>query len=110
MAMVTSSVVPRRRGAFLSVNASVQHVASGIGAYLGGIIVTEAADGKIARYGAVGWFGAACTLSTLWLASRVRIADQDSTSAEAISLAAAAEVTADAGEPILSCNELPGRG
>jgi DHA1 family inner membrane transport protein len=109
MAMVTSSVEPRRRGAFLSVNSSVQHVASGIGAYLGGVIVTEAADGRIEHYGTVGWFGAACTLSTLWLASRVRIADQPPTSAEAISLAAAAEVTVDAGEPILSCNELADR-
>jgi predicted MFS family arabinose efflux permease len=108
MAMVTSSVVPRRRGAFLSVNASVQHVASGIGAYLGGIIVTEAVDGKIAHYGTVGWFGAACTLSTLWLASRVRIADE-STSAEAISFAAAAEASVDAGEPMLSYNEIGDR-
>lgn len=109
MAMVTSSVEPRRRGAFLSVNSSVQHVASGVGAYLGGVIVTKAADGRIEHFGTVGWFGAACTLSTLWLASRVRIVDQLPTSAEAISLAAAAEATVDAGEPILSCNELADR-
>jgi predicted MFS family arabinose efflux permease len=106
MAMVTSSVEPRLRGAFLSVNSSVQHIASGVGAYLGGVIVTKAADGRIEHFGTVGWFGAACTLSTLWLASRVRIADQRPTSAEAISLAAAAEITVDAGEPILSCSEL----
>ena len=105
MAMVTSSVEPRRRGAFLSVNASVQHVASGIGAYLGGVIVTKAADGRIEHFGTVGWFGAACTISTLWLASRVRIADESPASAEAISLAAAAEASADAGEPMLSFNE-----
>ena len=69
MAMVTSSVEPRRRGAFLSVNSSVQHVASGIGAYLGGVIVTKAADGRIEhlRHGRL--VGAAATLSTLWLAS-----------------------------------------
>jgi predicted MFS family arabinose efflux permease len=107
-AMITGSVEPRRRGAFLSITSSVQHIASGIGAYLGGVIVTEAADGRIEHYGTVGWFGAACTLSTLWLASRVRIADLIPTSAEAISLAAAAEITVDAGEPILSCNELGG--
>jgi predicted MFS family arabinose efflux permease len=109
MAMVTGSVEPRRRGAFLSVNSSVQHVASGIGAYLGGLIVTEAADGRIEHFGTVGWFAAVCTLSTLWLAGRVRIADPHTTSAEAISLAAAAEVTVDAGEPILSCNDLADR-
>jgi MFS transporter, DHA1 family, inner membrane transport protein len=109
MAMVTSSVEPRRRGAFLSVNSSVQHVASGIGAYLGGVIVTKAANGRIDHFGTVGWFGAACTLSTLWFASRVRIAGQLPMSAEAISLAAAAEVTVDAGEPILGYNELVDR-
>jgi DHA1 family inner membrane transport protein len=108
MAMVTSSVVPRKRGAFLSVNASLQHVASGIGAYLGGIIVTKAANGRIEHYGTVGWFGAACTISTLWLASRVRIADQSPISAESISLAAAAEASADGPEPVLSFNELGG--
>ena len=109
MAMVTSSVAPRRRGAFLSINTSVQHMASGIGAYLGGAIVTRAADGKIEHFGTVGWFGAACTLSTLWLASRVRMADESPTSAEAISLAAAAEVTVDASEPMLSFNDLVDR-
>ncbi len=105
MAMVTSSVEPRRRGAFLSVNSSVQHVASGIGAYFGGAIVTQTAKGRIEHFGTVGWFGAICTLSTLWLASRVRIADQGDVSAESMSLAAAAEATVDAGEPMLSLNE-----
>src|SRR5262249_11436479 len=76
MAMVTSSVESRRRGAFLSVNSSVQHVASGIGAYLGGVIVSEAAKGRIVGFYKVGWFGAVCTLSTLWLASRIRIVDE----------------------------------
>jgi predicted MFS family arabinose efflux permease len=106
MAMVTSSVVPQKRGSFLSINASLQHVASGIGAYLGGVIVTKASDGRIEHFGTVGWFAAACTLSTLWLAGRVKIADPLPTSAEAISLAAAAEVTVDAGEPMLSYNEV----
>ncbi len=100
MAMITSSVEPRRRGAFLSANSSVQHVAAGLGAYLGGIIVTQSAHGKIEHFGTVGWIAAAATLSSLWLAGRVRIVDQVPTSAEAISLAAAAEASVDAGEPI----------
>jgi hypothetical protein len=69
------------------------------------VIVTKAADGRIEHFGTVGWFGAACTLSTLWLATRVRIVDQVPQSAEALSLAAAAEVSVDAGEPMLSLNE-----
>ncbi|HEY4234521.1 MAG TPA: MFS transporter, partial [Lacipirellulaceae bacterium] len=105
MAMITSCVEPRRRGAFLSANASVQHVSSGLGAYLGGLIVAESAEGKIEHFGTVGWVAAAATLSSLWLAGRVRIAGEgtsaaDTVSAEAISLAAAAEAAVDAGEPI----------
>ena len=91
MAMVTSSVEPQRRGAFLSANSSVQHVASGFGAYLGGVIVSQSADGKIEHFGTVGWIAAGSTFATLWLASRVRILVGEGVSAESISLAAAAE-------------------
>src|SRR5262245_47440769 len=85
MAMVTSSVEPRRRGAFLSINSSVQHLASGFGAYLGGAIVAKGADGGILYFGRVGWIAAGCTLASMWLAARIRIVDQYPTSAEAIS-------------------------
>jgi MFS transporter, DHA1 family, inner membrane transport protein len=100
MAMITGSVEPHQRGAFLSANSSVQHVAAGIGAYLGGIIVGESASGKIVHFGAVGWIAAGATLLSLWLASRIQPADETAISAEALSLAAAAEAT-DPGEPIL---------
>jgi predicted MFS family arabinose efflux permease len=106
MAMVTSSVEPRRRGAFLSANSSVQHVAAGFGAYLGGLIVTQQADGKIGHFGTVGWIAAGSTVASLWLAGRLRIADQVPVSAEAISFAAAAEASADAGEPMIGCGEV----
>jgi MFS transporter, DHA1 family, inner membrane transport protein len=105
MAMVTSSVEPRRRGGFLSANSSVQHVASGVGAYLGGVIVTQTAGGKIEHFGTVGWIAAGSTLFSLWLAGRVRVADgAAATSAEAISLAAAAEASVDAGEPLMEAS------
>jgi len=108
MAMVTSSVVPQRRGAFLSANASVQHIASGLGAFLGTLIVSRAVDGKIENFGTVGWVAAAATLSTVWIASRIRVADQSPVSAEAMSFAAAAEATADAGEPMFGYSEMHG--
>jgi predicted MFS family arabinose efflux permease len=100
MAMITSSVEPHQRGAFLSANSSVQHVSAGLGSYLGGVIVAQSASGKIVHFGTVGWIAAVATLFSLWLASRVRPADETATSAEAISLAAAAEAT-DPGDPIL---------
>jgi MFS transporter, DHA1 family, inner membrane transport protein len=106
MAMITSSVEPRRRGAFLSANASVQHVASGLGAYLGGLIISQSADGKIEHFGTAGWIAAAATLTSLWLAGRVRIVEETPHLAETISLAAAAEATADVGEPILGTSDV----
>jgi predicted MFS family arabinose efflux permease len=105
MAMVTSSVEPARRGAFLSANSSVQHVAAGLGAYLGGTIITQSASGRIEHFGIVGWIAGSVTLASLWLAGRVRILDWGPTSAEAISLAAAAEASVDAGEPMLACGD-----
>ena len=101
MAMVTSSVEPRRRGAFLSANSSVQHIASGMGAYLGGLIVVQSTGGRLEHFGTVGWIAAATTLASLWLAGRVRIAERaPAASAEELSMAAAAEASVDAGEPM----------
>ena len=107
MAMVTSSVEAHRRGAFLSANSSVQHVASGLGAYLGGLIVRQSAGGRLEHFGTVGWIAAGATLISMWLAGRVRVADDAGPSAEAICLAAAAEATADAGEPMVGCSQRP---
>ncbi|BBO33072.1 MFS transporter [Lacipirellula parvula] len=101
MAMVTSSVEPRRRGGFLSANSSVQHVASGIGAFLGGKIVSQNPGEPLQHFGTVGWIAAGATLVSLWLAGRLRVADGAPVSAEEISLPAAAEAAVDAGEPMI---------
>src|SRR3954470_12110123 len=108
MAMVTSSVAPQRRGAFLSANASVQHLASGFGAYLGGVIVTEAADGRIEHFGTVGWVAAAATLSTVWIASRIRVVDQAPCSAEPMRSPAAARAPGETGEPMFGYSDMHG--
>jgi predicted MFS family arabinose efflux permease len=99
MAMITGSVEQHRRGGFLSANASVQHIASGIGATVAGLILTQTPAGRVENFGAVGWIAAGSTLLSLWLAGRVRVLDQP-VSAAAVSLAAAAEASVDAGEPI----------
>lgn len=102
MAMVTSSVEQRRRGAFLSANSSVQHIACGIGAYLGGLIIAETPAHRIEHFGTVGWIAAFSTLVSLWLAGRIEIIT-DGPSAEEISLAAAAGAEVDAGEIGVAC-------
>ncbi|MDB5391660.1 MAG: ydhP [Planctomycetaceae bacterium] len=90
----------------ISVNSSVQHIASGLGASLGGFLITESADGKMEHFGTVGWIAATATLVSLWLAGRIRVMDQAPTSAEKMSLIAAAEASADVGEPLLDAGDM----
>ena len=75
MALVTGSVEPRLRGSFMSFNASIQQLASGLAALTAGVIIGRAPDGSLTHYGAVGWLAAGCTLLAIWLAYRVRIVD-----------------------------------
>lgn len=105
MAMITGSVEPHRRGGFLSANSSVQHISCGIGAYLGGLIITQVEGGPIGNFGTVGWIAAISTGFTLWLAGRVRSSGYPPVNAEKLSLAAAAEASVDAGEPLMAAAE-----
>jgi predicted MFS family arabinose efflux permease len=73
MAMITSSVEPRRRGGFLSANSAVQHVAAGLGTSFGGLLLAQDSSGVLLHYDRVGAIAALVTLSTLWLAARVKI-------------------------------------
>ncbi len=99
MAMITSSVEPRRRGGFLSANAAVQHLAAAIGAALGGFIVDRASDNSPLRgFSTVGLVACGTTVLSLWLAGRLRVATDASVSTLK-SLGAAAEALANAPEP-----------
>lgn len=105
MAMITGSVEPRLRGGFMSANSSVQHIAGGIATSLGGLIIAETADGKLQRFSLVGAIAAASTFFALWLAGRVRLFEVKPIRAEAVSLAAAAEGSVDAGEAMVAAVE-----
>jgi predicted MFS family arabinose efflux permease len=72
MSLITASIEPRRRGSFMSVNSAVQHVASGLGAMVGGLIVTGGAGEPLRNFGTVGILAAGVTIASLWLAGRIR--------------------------------------
>jgi predicted MFS family arabinose efflux permease len=72
MSLIMSSIEPRRRGSFMSVNSAVQHVACGLGTTLGGTIVAGGAGEPLRNFGTVGALAAAATLASLWLAARIR--------------------------------------
>ena len=90
LAIVTGSVEPRQRGGFMSANSAVQHLASGLGAFVGGKIIVSAGDGVLLHFGRVGIMAMAATLLTLWLAGRVRSAE---------SLHASRRLTTEATQP-----------
>jgi predicted MFS family arabinose efflux permease len=73
MALMTGSVSPRLRGSFMSFNASVQQLGSGVAAYVAGLIIGRADDGTLTRYGWVGWLAAGFTLLAIVLAWRIRV-------------------------------------
>jgi DHA1 family inner membrane transport protein len=99
MAMVTGSVEPQRRGGFMSANSSLQHIASGIGTFIGGKIIVQAADGRLQHMELVGLLAAGTTLASLWIAGQLKRADGTRVTV-AESFAAAAEANVDAGEPL----------
>ncbi len=72
MAMITGSVEPRLRGGFMGANSAVQHIAAGIGTTIAGLILTQPKGEPIANFPTVGLIAALTSLSTLWLAGRLR--------------------------------------
>lgn len=69
-ALMTTVPEPARRGAFLSANAAIQQLGSGVGALLGGLTLTTDAAGHILGYGLNGWLAAGLTVfSVLWVGS-----------------------------------------
>ena len=81
----------------------MQHIASGIGAYL----ERESSSLKLPRrtaskhFGAVGWIGSHFdALHAMAGRSRIRTSENSPITAQSLSLAAAAEASVDAGEAI----------
>jgi predicted MFS family arabinose efflux permease len=74
-ALMTTVPPPAQRGAFLSVNAAVQSLGTGLGAWVGGLMLSSGPDGRILGYGYNGWAAVALTLFAVAWVSRVRPAD-----------------------------------
>jgi predicted MFS family arabinose efflux permease len=75
MAMVTATVHPKRRGSFMSINASVQQFSAGIASFGSGLIIGKAENGSLTHFGTVGAVAAAATLLCLLLARRLKFVE-----------------------------------
>jgi predicted MFS family arabinose efflux permease len=73
-ALLTTVPDPSRRGAFMSVNSAVQQIATGTGAWLGGLLLSNGPNGQIVGYGLNGWLSAALVLFGVYWVGRVRSA------------------------------------
>lgn len=102
MALVTNCVEPRKRGGFMSANSSVQHIAGGFGTAIGGWIIDSEPGQLMQHYDKVGYFALVATLASLVMAWFLRPIQATQTTGLALSLGAAAEAQADAGEPLAS--------
>lgn len=67
MAIMTSTVEQRLRGGFMSVCSAVQHIASGLGSYIGGLILVETNTGRLHGYNSIGYLSAAFAVISLVL-------------------------------------------
>ncbi|WP_245652228.1 MFS transporter [Rufibacter tibetensis] len=73
MSMITSSIEPRLRGSFMSVNSSVQQLASGLAAFLAGLVISnEPGSQKLLHFGTVGIIATVFTLVSIWVVAKLK--------------------------------------
>jgi predicted MFS family arabinose efflux permease len=77
MAMITSVVPPRTRGGFMSINSSLQSVASGSAAFVAGLIIERSAEGKILHYDVLGYMSVALAFVALYIGRRLKPSGDD---------------------------------
>jgi predicted MFS family arabinose efflux permease len=75
VALVTSSVEPKSRGSFMSINSSAQQIAAGASSFVAGLIVGKAADGTMTNYHLVGGLAILATIMCIVLVKHIRIVD-----------------------------------
>ena len=75
-AMLLGTAIAKNRGAFMSLNTAVQHVATGLAPAIAGAIVVEDENGKLSGFPMVGLVAAGSALVALVLAGKVNTAPQ----------------------------------
>ncbi|QHI98385.1 MFS transporter [Xylophilus rhododendri] len=83
-ALLTTVPEPHRRGAFMSVNSAVQQIATGTGAWIGGLMLTISPSGHISGYGTNGWVCCACIVLAMWWVGKVQSYGESPASAQPV--------------------------
>lgn len=72
MAIITSSSTKEKRGAFMSLNSSIQMLSTGTASLITGNIIVENAGGKLENFGWAGGISCGLTLLSVYLAKKVK--------------------------------------
>lgn len=73
MAIITSSASKEKRGSFMSLNSSIQMLATGFASLITGLVVTEGAGGKLEGFHFAGIMACVLTLVSVYLAKKIKI-------------------------------------
>ncbi|MEY4064348.1 MAG: hypothetical protein RIR26_556 [Pseudomonadota bacterium] len=71
MSLLSTVMEPRRRGAYLSLTASLQSLAQGGAALLASAVISTGENRQVMGYGTAGWMGAVSSLMTLALVFQI---------------------------------------
>lgn len=77
MAIITSAAEPKLRGTFMSLNAFMQQLASGLASTLAGFIVSQNASGQIVGYDHVGYVALLANLLAIGFVGRITLHTQE---------------------------------
>ena len=78
LALVTTCVDARMRGAFMRLSSAAQNLAAGVASLLAGAMIGHAADASLTGFGALGFCAAGLTLACVVIARKLRpVADGD---------------------------------
>lgn len=72
-ALLTSVPIPQDRGAFMSINSSIQQISGGIATYIAGLIVVETAGGKLEHYDTLSYVVVGAMIITLVMMYNIHI-------------------------------------
>ncbi len=75
MAMITSVVTPQQRGGFMNINTSLQHLSTGVAAFVAGLIIYKMPSGKLANYNMVGYMSVILNLLCIVIAKKIKPVD-----------------------------------
>jgi DHA1 family inner membrane transport protein len=72
-AMITSTVSPRTRGSFMSINSSMQQLAAGLSSFVSGLIIYKSLSGELINYNYIGYIAIAASIGCIFIAAKIKV-------------------------------------